>query len=81
MNTRSYTVSSDGRPDDTLTGNWTVAAWDAAKNYAGIHLPGFAGVSCRYVKCQDTEKHGLHTLWRAEAYNGEEGRAIWVREL
>lgn len=81
--TRTYAISCKGKPDDTLTGNFHVAAYDAAKNYLGLYLPGFTMISCRYVKVQNTEKHGLHTLWKAEAINHETqmGEVIWVREL
>ncbi len=80
---RSYAISCQGKPDDTLTGNYCVAAYDAAKNYVSLYLPGYTLISCRYVKVQNTEKHGLHTLWRAEAHNHETqtGAILWVREL
>ena len=83
MTKRSYAISSQWCPDDTLTGGYFVAAYDAAKNYVGLYLTGYTLVSCTYSRIQDTEKHGLHTLWRAEAVNHDTqmGAVIWVREL
>ena len=70
-------------PDDVLTGNWSVGPWDAAKNYAGLWLPGYRVVSCRYVQVQDTEKFGLHTLYKAELVNSDQSfsAVLYVREL
>lgn len=83
MTQRSYAISCENCPDDTLTGNYSVNAHDAAKNYIGLYLPGYALASCRFVKVQETEKHGLHSLWKAEAYNQDQSRgvALFVREL
>lgn len=82
---RRYTISCDkpGCPEDTLTGNWTLGPYDAAKNYAGLYLSGLQLITPRFVKVQDTEKHGLHSLWRAEAYDHEGGMGyvVWIREL
>ena len=83
MNNRRYACSSKGCPDDVLTGSWQVSAYDAAKNYAGLYLPPYEIIVCRYVKVQDTEKYGLHTLWRAEFIDqaAQMGAVVWVREL
>ena len=42
---RSYAISCQGKPDDTLTGNYCVAAYDAAKNYVSLYLPGYTLIS------------------------------------
>ena len=85
MNQRHYTIKAtlDDAPEDTLTGGWMVGPHDAAKNYAALYLPGYTVLPPQYVKVQDTEKHGLHTLWKAEAVNQEtqHGVTVWIREL
>lgn len=80
---RSYAISCEGYPDDTLTGGYAVSAHDATKNYIGIYLSGFVLARCRFICVQETAKHGLHSLWRAEAYNHDQqiGVVIYVREL
>lgn len=50
MTKRSYAISSQGCPDDTLTGGYFVAAYDAAKNYVGLYLTGYTLVSCTYSR-------------------------------
>ena len=85
MSQRRYTIHStlELTPVDTLTGGWMVGPHDAAKNYATLHMPGYTVLVPQYVKVQDTEKHGLHTLWKAEAVNQEtqHGVTVWIREL
>ena len=85
MNQRHYTIKAtlDDAPEDTLTGNWALGPHDAAKNYATLYMPGYTVLTPQYVKVQVTEKHGLHTLWKAEAVNQEtqHGAIVWIREL
>ncbi len=85
MNQRHYTIKAtlDDAPEDTLTGNWALDPHDAAKNYATLYMPGYTVLTPQYVKVQDTKKHGLHTLWKAEAVNQEtqHGVIVWIREL
>ena len=86
---RRYTISGDVAPgepkppEDTLSGGFWVHAHDAAKNYVGLYLGGYAIVSCRFVKVQMTDKHGLHSLWKCECVNNDKqlGATLWVREL
>ena len=85
---RKYSVSSwlaPGltSPDDTIAGGPTVAPIDAARRYVSTHLPGYRVISCRYEKAQETERHGLHSLYRAECINDEAqlGATLWVREV
>ena len=63
--------------------NVDTTSHDAAKNYATLYLPGYTVLTPQYVKVQVTEKHGLHTLWKAEAVNQEmqHGVIVWIREL
>ena len=85
MSQRSYTIHStlELTPVDTLTGGLAFGPHDAAKNYATLHMPGYTVLTPKYVKVQDTEKHGLHTLWKAEAINQETQHSVivWIREL
>jgi len=85
MNQRRYIIHStlELTPVDTLTGGWMVGPHDAAKNYATLYMPGYTVLTPQYVKVQDTKKHGLHTLWKAEAVNQEtqHGVIVWIREL
>jgi hypothetical protein len=83
---RHFAVSCDVKsiPEEAISGSCSFGAFDAAKRYIANHLEGF--IFCglmHYVRIQDTEKHGLHTLWRCEALNHDEqiGAVIWVREL
>lgn len=85
MNHRRYTIhcTLDGAPEDTLTGGWAFCPHDAVKNYGTLYLPGYTVLPPTYVKVQDTERYGVHTLWKAEAINQETqtGVVLWVREL
>ena len=82
-NPRRYTISCQGKPTDTIAGNITCSAYDAAKNYVQEFLPGYTLISCNYRMEQRDEKYGLHTLYKAEAINHDTqmGETIWVREL
>ena len=70
-------------PDDTMTGNAFVGPYDAAKNYAGLYLPGYSMISVTFQKVQDTKAHGLHSLYKAQLINHERrlGADLYVREL
>ncbi len=80
---RHYTISCKGKPTDTIIGHFTCSAYDAAKNYVQEFLPGYTLISCAYQRVQETEKHGLHTLYKAEAINHDTqmGEVIWVRDI
>lgn len=82
-NPRRYTISCQGKPTDTIAGNITCSAYDAAKAYVAEFLPGYTLVSCSYRLVQRSEEYGLHTLWKAEAINHDTqmGTDIWVRAL
>ena len=60
-NPRRYTISCQGKPTDTIAGNITCSAYDAAKNYVQEFLPGYTLISCNYRMEQRDEKYGLHT--------------------
>ena len=81
-NPRTYVVSCQGCPTDTLV-NVVCSAYDAAKNYMQEFLPGYTLISCNYRMEQLDEKYGLHTLYKAEAINHDTqmGETIWVRDL
>ena len=85
MNQRRYTITAtlDGAPEITMTGGWMVGPQDAAKSYADLYMQGYEVLTPQYVKVQDTEKYGLHTLWKAQAVNQETQRGVivWIREL
>ena len=80
---RHYIISCKGKPTDTIIGHFTCSAYDAAKNYVHEFLPGYTLISCAYQRVLVSEKHGLHTLYKAEAINHDTqmGEVIWVREL
>lgn len=80
---RHYTISCKGKPTDTIAGNITCSAYDAAKNYVQEFLPGYTLISCSYHLVLETKKYGLHTLYKAEAINHDTQmwEVIWVREL
>ena len=82
-NPRRYTISCHGKPTDTIAGNITCSAYDAAKAYVAEFLPGYTLISCQYWAVEEDEDYGLHTLWRAGAINYETqmGEVIWVRDL
>lgn len=82
-NPRRYTISCQGKPTDTIAGNITCSAYDAAKEYASQFLPGYTLVSCSYRLVQASKQYGLHALYLAAAINHETqmGADIWVRDL
>lgn len=82
-NPRRYTISCQGKPTDTIAGNITCSAYDAAKAYVAEFLPGYTLISCSYRLTSASEEYGLHTLYKAEAINHETqmGEVIWVREF
>jgi hypothetical protein len=82
-NPRRYTISCQGKPTDTIAGNITCSAYDAAKAYAAEFLPGYTLIACSYRQVQESEDYDLHILWRAEVINHDTqmGEVIWVREF
>ena len=81
-NPRTYVVSCQGYPTDTLV-NVVCSAYDAAKNYVQEFLPGYTLISCSYRMAQVDEKWGHHYLYKAEAINHDTqmGEVIWVRDI
>jgi len=65
---------------DKITGNFATSASDAAQNFLTIHAPDYIFISCNFVKMQETEKHGLHSLYKCECYKGKTGKIFYVRE-
>lgn len=73
----------DEPPKESVNGNFSFGALDAAKWYAAKHLPDYRVISCKYVKAEETETHGAYDLWKAEAVNGAHtyGCHFWIKSI
>ena len=70
-------------PEEAMAGPYWFGPHDAARAYVGKYMPSYTVLYASYVKIQDTEAYGLHTLWRASAIDhaAQLGADIWIREL
>jgi hypothetical protein len=83
---RRYSITVSGRtkwPKDLMTGSVMCAPLDAARNYAGLWMPGYKVKAIRYSCVKVTKADGCHSLFVATAWNEstKDERILYVREI
>ena len=80
---RRYTIRCDGFPETILEGSFSFSAFDAGLKWLSEKEPEYEPCSAIYLKTNEDEENGPHTIWRMEAYghDADKGIVIYIREL
>ena len=80
---RHYSITCDGFQLSLLEGGFSFSASDAGHKWLSEKEPEYEPCSAFYLKTNEDEENGLHTIWRMEAYDhdADKGIVIYIREL
>ena len=80
---RRYTITCDGFQPSLLEGGFSFSVFDAGFRWLSENAPEYEPCTAIYLKTNEDEENGLHTIWTMEAYDhdADKGIVIYIREL